>query len=108
MIFVETPTFMRLAVEYLPDDEFRQVQALLIARPTAGDVIHGTAGARKHRWRESGCGKRGGIRIIYCCHVSTSRIYLLLMYPNNVQDDLTQDQIGMVRKLVEKLVEETV
>jgi hypothetical protein len=42
MVFVETPTFMRQAFEHLPDDEFRQIQTLLIARPTAGDVIHGT------------------------------------------------------------------
>lgn len=104
MVFVETPTFVKQALEDLPDDELRQVQALLIARPRAGDAIHGTGGVRKLRWKGAGRGKRGGVRIIYYQHAPRSRIYLLLMYPKNVQDDLTQDQSATLRKLVKEIV----
>ncbi|MFH1117671.1 MAG: type II toxin-antitoxin system RelE/ParE family toxin [Pseudomonadota bacterium] len=104
MVFVETPTFVKQALEYLPDDELRQVQAALIAGPRAGDPIRGAGGVRKLRWKGAGRGKRGGVRIIYYRHAAGSRIYLLLMYPKNVQDDLTQDQIATLRKLVKEIV----
>ncbi|MDQ7781521.1 MAG: type II toxin-antitoxin system RelE/ParE family toxin [Desulfomonilaceae bacterium] len=104
MVFVETPMFVKQALEELPDDELRQIQALLFAGPTAVDPIHGTGGVRKLRWKGSGRGKRGGVRIIYYWHAPKSRIYLLLMYPKNVQDDLTRDQIATLRKLVKEIV----
>ena len=37
--FVELPAFARHRADYLDDDGFGQLQALLIAHPTAGDVI---------------------------------------------------------------------
>lgn len=104
MVFIETPTFVKQALGELPDDELRKVQALLIATPQAGDPIHGTGGVRKLRWKGSGRGKRGGVRIIYYWQAPKSRIYLLLMYPKNVQDNLTQDQIAALREAVKEIV----
>lgn len=65
MIFVEAPTFDRLRERYLDDDEYRLLQAALMAQPTAGDVIRGSGGIRKVRWAAEGTGKRGGLRVIY-------------------------------------------
>lgn len=66
-IFVELPAFERYRPSYLDDDGFRELQKLLILEPEAGEVIQGTGGLRKLRFRDPrrGKGKRGGLRVIY-------------------------------------------
>ena len=61
----------------------------------------GSGGLRKLRWRGSGRGKRGGIRIIYYCIAADQQIYLLTVYAKAEMKDLTRDQIQTLRKLVE-------
>jgi mRNA-degrading endonuclease RelE of RelBE toxin-antitoxin system len=63
--FIETKIFTRLVQDYLTDDEYRELQTMLIEQPEAGDVIPGSGGVRKLRWRAPGRGKRGGYRVIY-------------------------------------------
>lgn len=62
--FIETKLFTRLVQDYLTDDEYRELQTMLIEQPEAGDVIPGSGGVRKVRWRAPGRGKRGGYRVI--------------------------------------------
>jgi len=59
-VFIETKLFSRLADDYLSEDEHRALQQSLIANPEAGELIRGSGGLRKLRWRGSGRGKRGG------------------------------------------------
>lgn len=66
MIFQELPAFTKQAEDHLPDDELLNLQLRLMDRPDAGDLIPSGRGVRKVRWRGSGRGKRGGLRIIYC------------------------------------------
>jgi hypothetical protein len=65
--FRETHLFTRRIVEILTDDEYAELQAVLVFRPEVGDLVPGTAGLRKMRWAQSlrGKGKRGGMRVIY-------------------------------------------
>ena len=65
VVFIETSFFTRLIADYLTEDEYVGLQTFLLQRPDAGTIIHGTGGVRKIRWRISGKGKSGGIRIIY-------------------------------------------
>lgn len=65
MVFIETPIFTKLVIELLSDDSYAELQQMLLLRPDAGDVIPGSGGLRKVRWRIAGQGKRGGLRIIY-------------------------------------------
>ena len=65
MQIVETPIFTRRVTELLSDEEYRALQAVLLARPDVGRVIVGTGGARKVRWAVEGRGKSGGMRAIY-------------------------------------------
>jgi len=58
--FVETQLFTRLVQEYLSDDEYVHLQQTLIANPQIGDVISGSGGVRKMRWRVAGRGKGAG------------------------------------------------
>jgi len=56
---------------------------------------------RKIRWAGSGRGKRGGLRVIYYWWVAKDRISMLLVYPKSEQDDLSADQIKLLRKALE-------
>jgi mRNA-degrading endonuclease RelE of RelBE toxin-antitoxin system len=102
MLFVETPLFTKLIVDFLPDKDYRLFQETLIIRPEAGDLIRGGGGLRKIRWSLPGRGKRGGLRIIYYWDVTEERIYLLLPYPKNQQEDLTPAQLKLLRQLVKE------
>ena len=97
VVFVETPIFYRRVQQYLDDEEYGEMQALLTLRPDAGNVIKGTGGMRKLRWAGSGRGKRGGLRVIYYWWVAKDRISLLMVYPKNEQDDLTADQLKQLK-----------
>jgi hypothetical protein len=54
LTFIETPVFTELVTDLLDDEDYQQMQEHLLICPTAGDVIVGTAGCRKLRWRVSG------------------------------------------------------
>ena len=75
MEFVETSIFTQRITKLLTDDEYYDLQAMLAEHPKAGDVIPGAGGLRKLRWRAAGRSKRGGLRIIYCCHTSRGVCY---------------------------------
>ena len=101
MEFIETPVFTREIRRLLSDDEYRKLQIALVLRPDAGDLIHGSGGLRKLRWRVAGHGKRGGLRVIYYW-VVPDRIFMLLPYRKSEQEDPTPSQLKTLRKLVEE------
>jgi len=90
----------------LGDEELRQLEHRLLNDPDAGDVIPGLSGARKVRISLEGRGKSGGGRVIYVDIVVKKRIHLVLAYPKNVQDNLTPEQMRIVRKIVEAIKKE--
>lgn len=102
MVIIETPIFTKQLLSTLSDEEYRLFQATQLERPDAGKVIPGGGGLRKLRWSAEGRGKRGGVRMIYYWFTSRGTILLLFMYPKNVQDDLTQDQLKQLRKIIEE------
>jgi len=101
LTFKETSIFTRQAAEYLPDEELNALQWTLMADPESGDLIRGSGGLRKLRWAGSGRGKRGGLRVIYYCHMPGSVILLLLAYPKNEQENLTQAQLKVLKSIIE-------
>ena len=73
---------------------------ILLARPGAGDLIPRSGGLRKIRIAASGRGKRGGARVIYYWVVAKEQIYMLLAFAKNAQEDLTEEQLKVLRALV--------
>jgi len=89
LTFVETPLFASTAKSVLSDEELRAVQDALLEDPQAGAVVRGTGGARKLRVALPGAGKSGGARVLYVYVAARARVYLLLAYPKNVADNVS-------------------
>ena len=90
----------------LSEDDLKKLEVILLENPQLGDVIEGTGGARKMRIQIENRGKSGGGRVIYVDVFEKEKLYFLLAYPKNVQDNLTPDQKKQVRKLVETIKKE--
>ena len=103
----ETPTFTRQASKLFTDEEKHELINLLAADPLAGDVIRGTGGIRKLRFRATGVGKRGGSRVIYYYLDDNTPIYALLAYAKSARTDLTQVERRTVAALAAAIKSET-
>lgn len=102
MLFIETPTFTKLLTNLIDDDSYSKLQENLVLNPEIGNLIPGTGGLRKIRWKLPGIGKRGGVRIIYYWKVKEEQIIFLLIYPKNVQDDMTDKQLQILNKILKE------
>ena len=103
MEFIETPTFTRMLVEMLTDDEYAGLQQVLVVNPDAGDIVKGGGGIRKLRHALPGRGKRGGVRVIYYWLRKDGQIFRLLIYPKSKKDTLTARETAILFELVKEL-----
>jgi len=101
MVILETSVFTRQVQKLLTEDEYKELQFELVDRPDLGPIIPGSGGLRKVRWAGRGRGKRGGVRVIYYWAVAQERILMLLIYAKSDQDDLSREQLQVLRKIVE-------
>lgn len=86
--FVESSIFERELPLYLDDDEYAAMQLHLMENPEAGNVIPGSGGVRKLRWKRFGTGKRGGVRVIYYVRRSPNEFWMLTIYAKAKQDNI--------------------
>jgi hypothetical protein len=101
MVIVETSIFTKKIQTLLDSEDYRELQITLVNRPSAGVIIPGSGGLRKVRWARSGSGKRGGVRVIYYWAVEENQLLMLFVFAKNEQDDLTPDQLRILRKVIE-------
>jgi hypothetical protein len=101
MVIVETSVFTKQVQKLLSDEEYRQLQSDLANRPEMGSIIPKSGGLRKVRWGFRGQGKRGGVRVIYYWAVSPEHLLMLMVYPKNVQDNLSTAQLKALRQIAE-------
>ena len=102
MIIIETSVFTRLIKELMSDEEYRELQEALVNQPDIGDLIQGSGGLRKVRWKLQGRGKSGGVRAIYYWVVDEAHIRMLYVYPKGKQENLTPAQLKQLKILVER------
>jgi len=100
MVIVETSVFTKIIGTLLNDEEYRALQNTLVEMPSSGNLIQGSGGLRKIRWRGSGRGKRGGTRVIYYWAANHDQIFMLYAYAKNEFEDLTKDQLSILKQAV--------
>ena len=105
LTFIESPIYSDQIDDLLGEDEHHLLQLALLEQPEAGDLIRGSGGLRKLRWSVAGSGKRGGIRVIYYLyHRETA--YMLFAYRKNRQEDLSAEQVKLLKQLIEHYTHE--
>jgi len=98
MEYIESPLFSKLVDTYLDDDEYAALQWALALHPETGDVIPGSGGLRKIRWKAKGRGKRGGTRIIYFFKNKDNQIWLLTIYAKNEADNIPTSILKQIKE----------
>jgi hypothetical protein len=97
---IESPLFTKLWPDYWSEDERGEFAAYVANNPEAGDVIPGSGGCRKIRWRRAGSGKRGGVRVIYTVRLVSGALVLLVMYAKSARDTISPQ---ILRKIAEEM-----
>ncbi|MBF8224500.1 transcriptional regulator [Halomonas sp. 328] len=95
---IETAMFRRYAEQVWQDDEREAFIAWLASDPLVGDVIPGTGGVRKVRWRRQGSGKRGGARVIYYNTLDNGQVWLLIVYSKSKFDNLPTSLLTQLKE----------
>ena len=101
----ELPTYIRLAEKLLSVEERQDLINYLAEHPKSGDIMEGTGGVRKLRWRRGGQGKSGGVRVIYYFHDDLMPLYLLTLFAKGDKVNLTKGERNELADLVEALVD---
>jgi len=101
----ELGEYQRRAEKLLVESERHDIVNYVAAFPKAGDLIKGTGGVRKLRWRRGGKGKSGGVRVIYYFHSQRMPLYLLTVFAKNERADLSQAERNELALLVDTLVD---
>ena len=102
MVIIETTVFTRLIQGLMNDDTYNELQNALVNKPDIGELIPGSGGLRKVRWKIVGKGKRGGVRIIYYWQTTDDQLWMLYGYAKADKENLTQDQLKTLRNFVER------
>jgi len=106
MIIIETSVFTRRIKALMSDDEYRELQEVLVNFPDMGVILQGSGGLRKVRWKLEGRGKSDGVRAIYYWMTEDEQLYMLYVYPKNEQEDLTPEQKKALKAVVERWTDE--
>ena len=96
----ELGEYQRRAEKLLVESERHDIVNYVAAFPKAGDLIKGTCGVRKLRWRREGKGKSGGVRVIYYFHSEAMPLYLLTVFGKNEKANLSKAERNDLAKLV--------
>ena len=105
--FIEVPLFSKRWKEIgLKEDDLLALQIMLLKDPTSGPVMEGTGGIRKVRFPLENRGKRGSVRVCYTDFEEYEVIYLITAFTKDEQENLTNDEKNVLKKLVKALKEE--
>lgn len=85
----ETTLFTKQAGKLFSEAELEDLLVFLATNPTVGDIIPGTGGVRKVRYRAPGRGKRGGARVIYFYFDDDHPLTALAVYAKSEREDLS-------------------
>ncbi len=101
---VELSLYQKRAIDLLDQEERREIIDYLASNPDAGDIMQGTGGIRKLRWKRGDSGKSGGVRVIYFYRNMNMPLFLLTLYAKGEQDNLSKAERNNWKKMIEQLV----
>ena len=99
--FIESAVFQRLCALYLDDDEYAELQQFMMERPEGGQVVPGSGGVRKLRWKRKGMGKRGGLRVIYYVRYQPDEFWMLTLYAKAKQENVPAHILKQLKEVFE-------
>jgi hypothetical protein len=99
--FIESAGFDRVRPRYLDDEEYGELQQSLMRKPEAGVLVPGSGGVRKLRWRRTGAGKRGGLRVIYYVRYRPNEFWMLALYAKTRQEVVPAHVLKRLREAFE-------
>ena len=106
LTIIETGEYLKQAAKLFVEEERVAIVAFLSGHPEAGDVIPGTGGLRKLRWKREGRGKRGGARVIYYYHNDTMPLALVYACAKSAQEDMTPREKKALSAMIATFFEE--
>ena len=102
--FIEVPLFTKRWAEIgLNDSDLLQLQITLLKDPESGPVMEGTGGIRKVSFPLHNRGKSGSVRVCYTDFAEYEVTYLITAFTKKDQENLTDDEKKVLRKLVKSL-----
>ena len=101
---VELPEFIRRSRKLLNEGERQDLINYLAAHPDTGVMLRGTGGIRKIRWKRSGGGKSGGVRVIYYFHNAKYPLFLLTVFGKSEKANISKAERNALAKLTKILI----
>ena len=99
--FIESAAFERVLAVYLDDDEYLELRQFMMDNPEAGQIVPGSGGVRKLRWKRKGMGKRGGLRVIYFVRYQPNEFWMLTLYAKAKQNNVPGHILRQLREAFE-------
>lgn len=90
----------------LNDETLRQLQNHILQNPKAGDIIQGTGGLTKLRWKLPSTGKSSGIRVLYIDLIRQEVNILINCYAKSDKDNITAKEKAMYKKFIDEMRKE--
>lgn len=102
---VRFPTFTAQAERAgLSEEDLEEIELFISENPMTGDVIPGTGGLRKVRFKRHGRGKSGGFRTIHFYAGDDIPVLLVALVDKTKTADLSKATKNEFRKRLPKLV----
>ena len=98
--------YERAAARLMRPSMQQEMEEVIAVEPERHPLIPGTGGFRKARWRRSGGGKSGGVRVIYYFMVRPDLIFLADLYAKNEKENLTHAERNELQKIASEIERE--
>jgi hypothetical protein len=90
----------------LNDEDLRQLETFLLDNSEIGDIIVGTSGLRKLRWRLPHQGKSGSVRVLYLSYTFSEKLCMIDLFSKGEKVNLTDAEKNSIKQVVKQISEE--
>jgi hypothetical protein len=96
---IETNIFSSKASKAWTPNQYEDFVIYIANNPLGGEVVPGSGGVRKIRWRSKLAGKRGGVRVIYF-NSEIEETWLLTMYSKNEREVIPAHELKKIKDAI--------